>query len=126
MSVSVSLFPPAIIHVRSDSGWGRSVAIYVSLPANYDAAMKAHELRHVTQWLLGLGVIYGLLYRFVPTARFWFEVDAYAAGVRAAIREGESADTVRSRIDRHAVALCDGYGLNVTFDKCRSSIMLRL
>ena len=82
----ISLFPPALILYTDNlpegvGGCANGPVIRIRPKYREDEGIHAHELTHVWQWWLTLG-LHSLLYLLVRRYRLWAEVQAYREQTR--------------------------------------------
>jgi hypothetical protein len=101
---------PHLVYYVDDLGGnsiGRANAFVIRL-GNRSESNYQHELMHVKQWYMTIGM-HGLLYKFVPRYKLWAEAQAY----RKAITYGRSLDSA-------AYGLKDpSYGFNLTLNEAK-------
>ena len=124
--MNINLFPPALIFFTDnlpDGVGGRANGPVVRIKTKYerDFGMIEHELEHVRQWWVTLG-LHPFLYACSKTYRLWSEASAYAkqVGMFDANREITRLDVVVERFARV------GYGLNLTKEQIEKQILKRL
>ena len=103
-----------VFYTKSPDNWGHQKGPVVQLPKKYGVALVQHELFHVKQWYLTLGLM-GLLMR-LRYFRFRFEAAAY----------GESLRSAPSSADHYAAALASKhYDLGKSKAECLALILKR-
>ena len=110
--MKLKLFPPHIVRTVDDikgGGWGQARAMFVTLEKAAPDYVYQHELAHVKQFYLTLG-LHGVLYRFVKRYRLWSEVQAY----KQSIRHGRPLASAAKGL------MWDKYGFDLTLDQAKS------
>lgn len=81
--MKISILPPALIHFTDRVQGGVANGPFVRIHPRFrnDKGLLVHELVHVWQWWLTLG-LHSLLYMIVPRYRLWSEVLAMRAQLR--------------------------------------------
>ena len=62
------------------SVWGKANGPVITLEVDAPGYVYQHELEHVKQWYMTLG-LHGLLYKFSKRYRLWSEVRAYKQSI---------------------------------------------
>lgn len=103
-----------VFYGKSKDGWGHQKGPIVQLPKSYGNELIHHEVFHVKQWYLTLGMV-GLLMLF-RYFRFRFEAAAYGES----LRRGGGSDV------HYAKALAGPeYDIRQTEDACLALILKR-
>lgn len=113
--MKLRLFPPHIVRTVDEikgSSWGRARAMFITLEKSAPDYVYQHELAHVKQWYITLG-LHGILYRISKRYRLWSEVQAY----KVSMRHGRPLDSAARGL------MWEKYGFNLTLDDARAHLL---
>lgn len=112
--MKINLWPPALVIYTDDlpgdiGGQARGPVVLIKTKYATDIGLLMHELTHVKQWWLTLG-LHSLAYRFSRAYRLWSEVAAY----REQMTFPDSAGHFMTPGEAASCLMLPRYGFNLT------------